>query len=360
MRSLFADLNHWIGFAKARVGHPQGDRYRSAYELIQDQVQAGTLMLPLSATHYQEISDIGSLRQRSDIALTMDRLSRYRALANRAVLLRHEVLAAVSGWRGLPEPPMPVRFGRGFRFVFRHPDGDLIAPPQLERRAPQILAMNGSASAVIAKVEAMSAGWTFHGHGDDRPEVALIADVVREGQEYAMLRGPEPSELPRLRLGGYSPETWRESLKTITAREQELAAKLASGDAKRSRLDDIIAGRLYVWELSPHLMAVLQQLGIEPDEVLSDADLLESLLLSMSTMQVETALRRANWRSGSYRWADNDIHDLAQLGPAAAYCDIVFTEKHAAAKLRAAHIDRRYNTTIVSRVEELVEHLTAV
>jgi len=360
MRSLFIDLNHWIGLAQARVGHPLGARYRDAYDLLAGQVRNGDLMIPLAATHYQEVSDIGSLRQRADIALTMDRLSRYSALANRAVLLRHEVVSAVAAWRGLAAPPRPEAFGSGFRFVFQHPDGDILHPPRLDSQAPAMLALSGTARAVIHKVETLNGtGWTYFDRDADWPALDLVAGVVREGGEYAMLRGPSPSEVPGLRLAGYSPETWQQAVRTITAREQELAVRLASGEVKPGKLKDIIVGRLFIWELSTHLFAAQRMFGFDREELFVDGErVLGQLLEDMPTMQVEYALRWANWRNGSYTWKDNDIHDLAQLGPAVAYCDIVLTEKHAAAKLRAAHVDQRYRTVVVSRVEELVEHLT--
>jgi hypothetical protein len=39
------------------------------------------------------------------------------------------------------------------------------------------------------------------------------------------------------------------------------------------------------------------------------------------------------------------------------YCDIVVTEKSAAHVLRTAHLDKRLNTVLLTRLDDLPDHL---
>ncbi len=69
----YLDLNHWITLAKAAVGHPDGARSRPGLEALRDLRAAKHVLLPLSATHYMEMSRIADPRQRLDVAQTMER-----------------------------------------------------------------------------------------------------------------------------------------------------------------------------------------------------------------------------------------------------------------------------------------------
>jgi hypothetical protein len=114
-----------------------------------------------------------------------------------------------------------------------------------------------------------------------------------------------------------------------------LAAMLPDGTANKERLDDIVAARLFVWELGDLLLDALTELGIPRDDLFDGGrETIERILDDMPMMRVEYALRRANFKNGSYRWTTHDIHDLAMLGRAIPYCDIVVTEKHAAHQAR--------------------------
>jgi hypothetical protein len=58
------DLNHWIGLAKANIGHPDGARYKDALAAMRQTKAAGSVIFPLSGTHYMELAGIGGARQR--------------------------------------------------------------------------------------------------------------------------------------------------------------------------------------------------------------------------------------------------------------------------------------------------------
>lgn len=354
-KRIYIDLNHWIGLSKARLGQPEDGPYSGALEALTDGVKSGRLMLPLSAAHYEEVSAIADPRQRADIALTMDRLSRYVAIADRAVLLRYQLLAALCDWRGVECPPIHSTgvWGRGNAFAFGFDPGGMAVhgPEALRRRFLRD-------PALLRRIEkAAGSGWTFAEEMRLGEEAA--ARALWESSEFAVLRGPSDSDVPGLRSHGYAPENFRASVDAITKREADLTRILR--EEGKTQLDDIVAARLWIWELNEPLAWAAAQLGIDPNVVFdAGKKVVTQLLLAMPTMAVEFALRRANWANGDYKWTKNDIYDLAALGVAVPYCDVTWTEKHAASVLNRAHVPAKLGKVVVATPQDLLGHVRSL
>jgi hypothetical protein len=358
VKTIYLDQMHWVGLAKARTGHADGARYADALNALSDGVAAGDLSLPLSSVHYAELGNTGSVRQRTDVALTMGMLSRYTTIAPGDVILKAELRHALGKWRGLAiPPPSPDEvFGHGVAFAFneRMGPGDIVGPEESKAR------LFARANEVVDELERqIGDGWTYVGRSSAADGEALVVGAIREATQFVILRGPRPEEVAGLRdKYGYKPETFTDAIARLAAREQALAQMLADGTARKDRLDDIIAARLFVWELGDLLPEVLTELDIPRDELFDGGRAaLAQLLDDMPIMQVEYALRRANFKNGSYHWTTHDIHDLAMLGPAIPYCDVVVTEKHAAHQLNLARLGERYGTTILRDITDLMPSL---
>lgn len=355
MKIVYLDQMHWIGLAKARMGHADGAQYADALHALTRGVASGMLMLPLSSVHYAELGGTGSVRQRTDVALTMGALSRYVTIASRDVILKAELRHALRKWRGLAIPPASSVgvFGVGFAFAFgeRMGRGNIRGPEEHRAR------LFARASEVVDDLERhVGDGWTYSGRASAADGEALVIGAIRESADFMILRGPLPEDEAVLReRHGYKPETFTNTIAQLAAREQALAAMLADGTARKDRLDDIIAARLFFWELGPLLPEALAELGIPRDELFDGGRAaLEQVLDDMPMMKVEYALRRANFKNGSYSWTTHDIHDLAMLGRAIPYCDMVVTEKHAARQLNLARLGERYGTVILRNIADLM------
>lgn len=358
MKLVYLDLNHWIGLAKARVGHPDGKPYSAALDALARAVESSAVALPLSSAHYEEMSGITDVRQRADIALTMDRLSGYLTIAGRDHLLRAQLLRAIARWRRLSVDDLEreTPFGFGVAFAFGQPIQVMSLKGPEE--AKEAFYTNGAA--VVEKLEQLvGTGWTFRHRASITDNKALIDAAIREATEFVLLRGPRPEDTGELKRHGYDIQTSRDAIEHLASRERELTTMLAAGVADRRRLEDIVRARLWVWELDDIVAPVLNELGIEPTDLfdVGGKAALSAILHDMPTMNVEFVLRRANFRNGSYTWKTNDIHDLAFLGKAVPYCDIVVTEKHAAQQLRMSKIDERYGTTVLRDIDELPDLL---
>lgn len=355
IQTIYLDQMHWIGLAKARLGQPDGARYASAWGALRASVAAGRARVPLCDVHYAEVGGTGSVRQRTDVALTMGVLSRYQTIAPREAVLRSELRHALGRWRGLQIPPLgPDQvFGHGFAFAFgeRIGPGEIVGPEEAKAN------LFSQADAVVDMLEAkIGDGWTYDrllAGGDGH---ALVVGAMRAATEFVILRGPRPEDLEELRRDfGYKPETFTDRIKARADRERALAQMLADGTSRKDRIDDIVAGRLFVWELGPALLEALTDLKIPRDDLFeSGRVVLDQLLEDMPMMQVEFALRRANFKNGDYPWTTHDMHDIDMLGRAVPYCDVVVTEKHATHQLNLSHLGEKYGTVILRDIQDLV------
>jgi hypothetical protein len=52
---VYLDLNHWIGLAKATVGHRDGQRYTAALAVCLAARRSGRVLFPLSGTQYMDV-----------------------------------------------------------------------------------------------------------------------------------------------------------------------------------------------------------------------------------------------------------------------------------------------------------------
>jgi hypothetical protein len=82
---------HWINLSRARLGREGTRVYADLLAELRAAVATGRVVVPLSFTHYFEVSKIGAAQRRAELALTMAELSRYTTLTAREVLMRHEI-----------------------------------------------------------------------------------------------------------------------------------------------------------------------------------------------------------------------------------------------------------------------------
>lgn len=117
---VYLDLNHWIGLAKARAGHPGGDRLQPVLEACRHARQRGDAVFPLSDSLYVEMSKIRDPRQRQDVAAVMEELSGFATMLALPTVMRLEldaVLTSIVGPPGGLLPQLPL-LGFGIFWAF--------------------------------------------------------------------------------------------------------------------------------------------------------------------------------------------------------------------------------------------------
>ena len=88
-----------------------------------------------------------------------------------------------------------------------------------------------------------------------------------------------------------------------------------------------------------------------------DKEWITAFLQQLPTLAVQQQIRRQLFAKHSRPWKINDIRDLDALSVAVPYCDIVATDKEAAAALNASAQITAIGSAVVSRPEALLEQL---
>lgn len=82
-----------------------------------------------------------------------------------------------------------------------------------------------------------------------------------------------------------------------------------------------------------------------------------TLLEATPTMHASAELEHLRHTASQKPWEPNDLGDLAALPGAIVYCDVVVTERSWADAIRRAKLDKRNQTTVLARLDELPQYL---
>jgi hypothetical protein len=350
----YVDLNHWVGLAKARLGQTDAGSYVELLAELRTAVAAGRIVMPLSSTHYMELSRIASAERRAKLALVMGELSKYITLTNRETFLRYQFRVALAAeLRTTYRSPAPPVTGYGFAHAFGQAGQFALHGPNLDRFASERV------DEFIPRLEEHTGyGWRFVPSGRAATPLERMNEALDAAAQFLMLMGPADKNDPELLKLGFKPSAAYDVVDAITRREDDLAKQLAAEPKWKQRLDDVIDARALYWDLSEDWD---QAVGDVWTRVLTmdefGKERLTRILRGIPIIDIESAIRHANFRNGSHRWRKNDIHDSDFAGSAVTYCDVVLTEKHLQAQLHARGVDRQYGTQIFSRPDDLVAHL---
>jgi hypothetical protein len=186
----------------------------------------------------------------------------------------------------------------------------------------------------------------------------LVHEAINSASQFWMLMGPDNKQDPELLKAGFNPGLAHDVVGSIARREADLAKTLLANPARGEALGDIVAVRALYWDLSENWdratsdvwprVVTMEEFGKER---------LSRILTNIPIVDIESSIRRANFRNRSKGWESNDIYDLNFVGSAVVYCDVVVTEKHLHAQLDREGVGRKYGTIILRSLEELTEHL---
>ncbi|MFF4263031.1 hypothetical protein [Streptomyces virginiae] len=338
MRRIYLDLNHWISLAKAATGHRDGNRHKGALQALSEAASSGSAVFPLSATHYMEMSGIRDPRQRADIADVMEELSAFTTLANRTIIMRHEIEAAVDQIIGVPsgtdDSLQILSFGVGHAFGVHG---------RLRVRSRED---GGDVTDLV--------------RGDFPAGAAAFDAIVSAAERFVergVLRGPSDAEVPGLAAQGWDPTTARTGAQRRADREIGLSSQLdAEPRWRRGRLRDVVSGRYLTNELFDLLNELFSGRQVT-DQIFGSRESARRFADSMPSGDVHITLTTAAHRNRDKQWTPNDIFDIDALSTAVPYCDAVVTERHACHVLRTERIPAKTGTEIMATLQELVTWL---
>jgi hypothetical protein len=352
---IYLDLNHWINLSKARIGQEVG-AYTDVLRELRVVVASGRAVVPISSTHYMEISRIASAQRRADLALVMGELSKYIALTPRETFLRYQLRRSIAQELGKHYvAPPPVVTGHGFSHAFGQPQKIWL---EASREVLARATVHQVEEFIPRLEQIVGFGWRFVTSGKARTAAELIDEALDAAGQFGMLMGAPDKKDPDLLRLGFNPAAAYDVVDAITRREEDLAQQLAADPKWLHRLDDVIEARALYWDLSEdwdQAMLDVWSRVVTMDEL--GKERIHRIMGEIPIIDIESAIRRANFSTGSHKWRKNDIHDSDFAGSAVTYCDVVLTERHLHTQLVRQGIDRKYKTAILSRPEDLVAHL---
>ena len=137
--------------------------------------------------------------------------------------------------------------------------------------------------------------------------------------------------------------------------QEDLRDRIA--EMGRGQLEDAMTATAIADILDP-LQAVCARLSVDPARLFADgAEMLGSLVYAIPSRWVEREMRRLRHANRQKQWEGNDLNDVMALSVAVPYCDVVVTEGQWVHFVRAAKLDRRCKTKMISDLRRLPELL---
>ena len=335
---VYLDLNCWIALAKCMTGHPDGQRHADVLSACRDAVEAGTARFPISIMTYHEVANISQHRQRQDLRETIEEVARYWAVIPRLTIMALEIEAMLDQRVGPSRNPLRsvnyLDWGvmRAFGIV----------------GTPRILNHAG-----IDVTDDRMASYPQGPAGLQR----LLVDAELELSRQVM-EAPTPAEEFDALIFGWHPSQIRQ----IGRRRAEQEVRQSNlfdnhPEARRGRIRDIVTAIEIIVEIQDDLSRGLDNRDAELLTVFPSPTEARKAIDSMPSFDVAVTIKTAYHRNPEHRWTVNDIRDIDALAATIPYCDVIVTDKAAAATVNQAGLSERLNTTVLGRLEHLPDAL---
>ena len=339
-RLVYLDLNHWVGLAKARAGHPDAGIYTKVLEHAQRARDTREVIFPLSSTHYMELAKVRSPEQRAAIGAVMADLSGFCTILSHTVIHTCEIEASLDTHvaRRPDEISLLHLLGRGVGHAFG--------------RHGFIGFRDGAGTDVTAKLRG---SWGAGPDAFDDWRAEIESDF-----EKRMLAGPTNDDLGELKSRGWNPYAAHRVAERRASQEKEQARRL-DGESRwrRGRLRDVVAARYLTIELWGPLVEGLGARGLTISKAFPTRAESRAFVDSMPSGDAYVSLMTLAHRDPQHAWSANDIFDIDALSAAVAYCDLVATDRERVHGLVSSGVASRLDTDVVASPHDLLSALQA-
>lgn len=316
---VYLDQNKWIDLGLAYYQKSRGVRFGKTLQRMRDAVKQKTARFPFSRVHILETMKMGDIERRKRLA---------------------QVIAEFSeGWTiAPPEKITPVEFNMAAATVFNRPF--VISSPVVFGRGIEF----SLGTPVYAPVFI---------------ETLNSSNEMRRKKGIQMLALFLSSPIEDLRKPGI--DKYNASMNAI-ANEADQIRNLVKGENKDMRYRAFTARQIleHLNSKPDELIAMFTSLGVGPDDLFNlGADKLVGLYENTPTMDVMMNLRIQRNHQFEKAIEPNDLNDFSFLSVVIPYCDIVVTEKQWVELAKRKGFDQKYQTVLLSDLEELQNHLSA-
>ena len=318
---VYLDQNKWIDLVKARVGHAEGQKYQVVLEKIYDVVERDKAIFPLSWLHFVETRKKRDLKKRKELAEVMAEVSQGIAIIPKSQIMNWELQRAIAWVFGETPSPLPAVYGYGMSMIFgrnflekemnKRPDGN---SDDLRKRARAILSSKEATVSFLV--------------GDDEKFTTKIVRGLEEINKQFVV-------------------------KMEKSREDD-----------RGRTDDL-QERVYMGiltlEIQPKLIQALGYYGKTMNDLFAlGLENIRKLFHDIPTIDVEIELALILNKHWDRKFKVNDTADVAFASISIPYCDVVVTEVFLKTLAMRQKIDKKYNTAILSDLNDLLPILESL
>lgn len=337
----YLDLNHWVGLAKAFVGHSDGRRFEATLAACIAAADEGSAVFPVSDSLFFEMSKLYRHRQRRDLRLVIERLSGFKCIMGRTEVSMLEIEAMLDEVAG----PAHSTFG---------------SVPYLGNGIATAMGVVGGFKVRNESGEDVTASVADEFPGGAAEFMNLLESAELE-LNRKVIEGPSsPSEEAELRERGWRPYPHEESsAKRLQQEVDQVSVFNANPKWRRGRIRDVIAAREVLIEINELLFDGMKRRGATLETVVDSVEAWRRACDSMPSFDVAVTLKAAYHRNPEHRWTTNDIHDIDALASTVPYCDVVATDKAAANTLSQSGCLRRFNTVVTAELRDVPALLSA-
>lgn len=312
---VYLDQNKWIDLAKARVGRADGQKYQAVLEKITEVVRQGKAVFPLSWVHFVETRKKRDLKKRRELAEVMAEISQGTAIIPKSIIMNWELEYAIAMAFGETPTPIPSVFGNGMSMIFGRNfiEKEMNSQPHL--KTPYLV---DRAKSVLSDKEATVSFLV----GDDEDLNSKVVNGLRDINQPFVERMEKSREQDR-----------------------------ADNDDLQERLYLAVLTK----ELQPKLISMLGDHGKTMNDFFAlGLENVRRFFHDVPTLDVEIGLALNLNKHWDRKLKVNDTADVAFACISIPYCDVVVTEVFLQTLVTRRRIDKKYNTVVLSDLNDLL------
>ncbi|MEV7450644.1 hypothetical protein [Streptomyces nigra] len=330
----YLDQNKWVQLlAKEQSTYPGSG---SNYDVLRGPKEAGRVVFPLSATHYLETWHRSDWESRYALASVMFDLSDFCAIAPLQKLQRVEVVRAVQQ-RLAPRKLRPVPslglLGYGVDHAFGSKYGRFRYVESIETDDQPEGRQVDPGESRIDRIRHLGSEWEYQWYS--------LAWLPVGGDEFGLDRIAQHRRGRR-----YAEDEEKRAAAWRAAGSKEMLSRALVVDDFNDLLDDIN------W--------ICETLNLDPHALVKERDGIPAFICDIPTRDVYHALRSSRYKNQQQQWHQHDFADFLALAVAIPYCDVVVTERHWRHVAIQAGLDKKYNTQILSKLDDAVAALQSL
>jgi hypothetical protein len=336
---VYLDLSHWIRLSGAMAGRSDSVEHQEWLTACLAASESRVAVFPISDSLVYEASKFQRHHQRKALRKVIEALSKFTVIMSRADIATHEIEATLDNL--LRPNPNPIN-------TMRYLDWGLL---RALGRVGNLRVATGDGTDITQQARAeRSSG----------PEA--FDQFIAQGEldlQRRILDGPSNSEEEAdLRSRGWDSYVAARIAGQRCQHEVDLVTMLSDDPHwRQGRLRDLVSAREMYAGINDIFHRGVIERGASLDNFFGSPEEARKVFDAMPSFDVTVTLKTSYHQNPEHRWTPNDLHDIDALASTIPYCDLVVTDKAAAAQVTQTGLGERLGTVVVAHLPEMLVHL---